>query len=286
MPASRTYSEDMNRRSFALPRVARGSFASLLGMLAAVATMPARIEAAELVKAKDGSGYFGYKDTPKLPWCGWLVHDPDRPGPKRVVPGPAGLPVPPPADAIVLFDGKDASAWQPLNDWKIEGGSLIAGNAKLSTREQFGDLQLHLEWQSPADYQGPWSNHGNNGVFLMGRYEIQIFDSNIEKIYPDGACGAIYGQTPPRFEATRAPGEWQTYDIVFIAPRFEGQRLVAPARVTVFLNGILVQHDEEIHGETGHRILPVYKDKVNTGPLAFGGHGCAIKFRDIWLRRL
>lgn len=244
------------------------------------------LAAAELVKAKDGSGYFGYKDTPKLPWCEWLVHDPDRPAPRRVEPGPAGAAVAPPADAIVLFSGNDASAWQALNDWKIADGCLVAGDAKLTTREKFGDIQLHLEWQSPANFQGPWSNQGNNGVFLMGLYEIQIFDSYNIKIYPDGACGAIYGQTPPRVEATRPPGQWQTYDIAFFAPRFAGEKLVSPGRVTVFLNGILVQHDEEIRGETGHRLLPVYKQKVRDGPLAFGGHGCPIRFRNIWLRRL
>jgi hypothetical protein len=163
---------------------------------------------------------------------------------------------------------------------------LISGNAKLATRENFGDIQLHLEWMSPADFKGPWSNQGNNGVFLMGLYEIQIFDSYHVKIYPDGACGAIYGQTPPLVEATRPPGQWQTYDIVFVAPRFAGGKLVAPARVTVHLNGILVQHDEPIHGETNHRKLPVYVQTSPTGPLAFGGHGCPIRFRNIWLRRL
>jgi hypothetical protein len=259
---------------------------SLLGVFLALGVLPAVAAPAELVKAKDGSGYFGYKDTPKLPWCEWLVHDPDRPAPKRVEPGPAGPPAPAPADAIVLFDGRDASAWQPLNDWKLEGGHIVAGKGKLTTREQFGDLQLHLEWLAPANFTGPWSDQGNNGVYLMNLYEIQIFDSYNVKLYPDGACGAIYGQTPPRVEATRPPGQWQTFDIVFIAPRFAAGKLVSPARVTVFLNGILVQHDEEIRGETGHRVLPVYRKQVDTGPLALGGHGCPVRFRNIWVRRL
>jgi hypothetical protein len=244
------------------------------------------VAGADLVKAKDGSGYFGYKDTPKLPWCEWLVHDPDRPAPKRVEPGPAAAAVTPPADAVVLFGGKDATAWLTPNDWKIEDGCLVAGDVKLTTHDQFGDIQLHLEWMSPANFNGPWSNQGNNGVFLMGRYEIQIFDSYNVKIYPDGACGAIYGQTPPRVEATRPPGQWQSYDIVFLAPRFVDGKLAKPARVTVFLNGILVHHDEEIRGDTGHRLLPTYKDKVSAGPLALGGHGCPVRFRNIWLRRL
>jgi hypothetical protein len=248
--------------------------------------LPGASPTRELIQARDGSGYFGYKDTPKLPWCEWLVHDPDRPAPKRVEPGPAGPPVPPPADALVLFSGTDAAAWQPLKDWKIEDGHLVAGNGKLTTREEFGDVQLHLEWLAPANFNGPWSDQGNNGVYLMGLYEIQIFDSYTLKIYPDGACGAIYGQTPPLVEATRPPGQWQTYDIVFFAPRFVGDELVQPARVSVFLNGILVQHNEEIRGETRHRALPAYTRKVSVGPLALGGHGCPIRFRNIWLRPL
>jgi hypothetical protein len=253
---------------------------------AIVALIPTAARAADLIQAKDGSGYFGYKDTPKLPWCEWLVHDPDRPAPRRVEPGPASPSAPAPADAVRLFSGTDATAWAALADWKIDDGTLVAGNAKLSTREQFGDIQLHLEWLSPAGFDGPWQNRGNNGVFLMGLYEIQIFDSSLVKIYPDGACGAIYGQTPPRVEASRAPGQWQSYDIVFFAPRFANGKLTAPARVTVLLNGVLVQHDEEIHGETGHRQLPAYKTISNTGPLTLGGHGCPIRFRNIWLRRL
>ena len=233
----------------------------------------------ELIQARNGSGYFGYKDTPKLPWCDWLVHDPDRPAPPRVDPGPAGPSVVPPADAVVLFSGRDASAWRSPNDWKAEGGHLVSGNVKLSSREEFGDIQLHLEWQSPANFPGPWSDQGNNGVFLMGLYEIQVFDSHSVKIYPDGACGAVYGQTPPRVEAARPAGQWQSYDIIFTAPRFEGERLVTPARVTVFLNGVLVQHETEIRGETGHRRLPAYTQKRGTGPVTLGGHGCPVRDR-------
>jgi hypothetical protein len=259
---------------------------SLARLAFAAALFAPAVHAADLIKAKDGSGYFGYKDTPKLPWCDWLVHDPDRPAPKRVEPGPAGAPVAAPADAIVLFSGRNASAWQAPHDWKVEDGHLIAGDKKLSSIEQFGDLQIHLEWMPPANFPGPWSNQGNNGVFLMGLYELQIFDSYNVKIYPDGATGAIYGQTPPRVEATRPPGQWQTYDILFFAPRFADGKLVAPARVTALLNGILVQHNEEIHGETGHRKLPAYTTKASTGPLSLGGHGCPIRFRNIWVRRL
>ena len=242
--------------------------------------------AADLAHAKDGSGVYGYTDTPKLPWCQWLVHDPDRPNPKRVDPGKPGPPAPVPADAIVLFDGKDTSQWEALGDWKIEDGCLVSGDSHFATKSSFGDIQLHLEYMGPAHFEGPWYNRGNNGVLLMGLFEIQIFDSFNEKIYPDGACAAIYGQTPPLVNVTRPPGEWQSFDIAFIAPKFDGEKLLSPARVTVFHNGVLVQLNEEIHGETGHRIVPEYKHHISKGPLAFGGHGCPVRFRNIWLREL
>jgi hypothetical protein len=258
----------------------------VLSLTAVLTLLRPAAHAAELVYAKDGSGVYGYKDTPRLPWCQWLVHDPDRPAPKRVDPGKPGPPSSVPADAIVLFDGKDLSKWEAPGDWRVTDGFLVSGNDHFATKESFGSIQLHVEWMGPAGFEGPWYNQGNNGVMLMGLYEIQIFDSSKEKIYPDGACGAIYGQTPPLLNVTRPPGEWQSYDIVFLAPKFEGDRLVAPARVTVFQNGVLIQLDEEIHGETGHRIIPEYKHRSSRGPLAFGGHGCPVRFRNIWLRPL
>lgn len=245
-----------------------------------------RLSAADLVHAKDGSGVYGYKDTPKLPWCEWLVHDPDRPAPKRVDPGKAGPPAAIPADAIVLFDGKDLTKWQGGEGWKLDGGEMVAGEGMFATRESFGDAQFHIEYMGPAHFEAPWYNRGNNGVMLMGLFEIQIFDSFNEKLYPDGQCAAIYGQTPPLVNVTRPPGEWQTFDIVFKAPKFQGEKLLSPARVTVFHNGVLVQYDEEIHGETGHRIIPEYKQKTSKGPLGLGGHGCPVRFRNIWVRPL
>jgi hypothetical protein len=249
--------------------------------LSALAHSPAQ----ELVKAKDGSGVIGYKDTPKLPWCDWLVHDPDRPAPRRVNPGPAGPPAPVPGDAIVLFDGTDATRWE-TSDWKLADGCLVSGDKVLRTKESFGDVQIHVEWMTPVGFEGPWYNRGNNGVLLMGLYEIQIFDSYNEKLYPDGQAAAIYGQTPPLVNVTRPPGEWQTYDIAFTAPVFEGDKLRQPGHVTLFHNGVLVQLNETIHGETVHRGVPEYKTKISKGPLAFGGHGCPVRFRNIWVRPL
>ena len=239
----------------------------------------------DLVKAKDGSGVVGYKDTPRLPWCEWLVHDPDRPAPRRIDPGPPGPPAPVPADAMVLFDGKDMNKWEP-SDWKLEDGCLVSGDKVLVSKPAFGDAQIHVEWMTPAGFGGPWYNRGNNGVLLMGLYEIQIFDSYNEKLYPDGQAAAIYGQTPPLVNVTRPPGQWQSYDIVFTAPVFEGGKLLRPARLTLFHNGVLAQCNEVIHGETAHREVPEYKTPISKGPLSLGGHGCPVRFRNIWVRNL
>ena len=238
-----------------------------------------------LVYARDGSGVFGYKNTPKLPWCDYLVHDPDRPAPKRVDPGPAPAPAPIPADAIVLFDGENLSQWLP-NQWQLKNGEIIAGKGSLTSKENFGDMQLHLEWMAPADWEGPWHNRGNNGVILMGSYEIQIFDSYNEKLYPDGQAAAVYAQTPPLVNATRKPGEWQSYDIVFKAPRYDGEKLIEAPRITMFHNGLLVHLSQEIYGETGHKVLPGNRRKVSSGPIILAGHDCPVRFRNIWLRKL
>jgi hypothetical protein len=241
--------------------------------------------AEELVHARDGSGVYGYRDTPKLPWCDYLVHDPDRPAPRRVDPGPAPAPEPPPSDAIVLFDGTDLTHWQPTQ-WQLVDGCIEAGTGNLTSRESFGDCQIHIEWMVPVNFEGPWYDRGNNGVLLMGLYEIQIFDSWNETIYPDGQAAAIYGQTPPLVNACRPPGEWQSYDILFTAPVFASGKLAQPARVTMFHNGVLVHLNDAIHGEVAHRILPEYKHQVGEGPLVFGGHGCPVRFRNMWVRRL
>jgi hypothetical protein len=243
------------------------------------------LAAGDLVHAKDGSGVYGYNDTPVLPWCGFRVHDPDRPVPPRVNPGPATAPAAAPSDAIVLFNGKDLSQWKQ-SDYKVVDGCIVAGDAQFATKESFSSFQLHLEWMAPPNFQGPWYNQGNNGVFLHGLYEIQVFDSYNEKIYPDGMAGAVYGQTPPLVNVCRKPGEWQSYDIVFKAPKFTVGKLTEPARVTVLHNGVLVQLNQEIYGETNHRILPEYKQQLTQGPIVLGGHHCPVRFRNIWLRKL
>jgi len=257
-----------------------------IGALSSLLLMLASASAADPVHARDGSGVYGYKDTPKLPWCDYLVHDCDRPAPKRITVGKAGLPQPAPSDAMILFDGRDLSAWEP-SDWRLVDGCLEAvGGSSLRSKASFGSYQLHLEWMAPAAVAAEWYNRGNNGVMLMGLYEIQIFDSWTEKIYPDGQAAAVYGQTPPLVNAMRPPGEWQVFDICFTPPVFEGETLLQPARVTMFHNGVLVHLNTPIYGETNHRVLPESKHRLTQGPLVLGGHHCPVRFRNIWLRPL
>ena len=243
----------------------------------------------KLIQAKDGSGVIGYKDTPVLPWCGFHVHDPDRPAPPKVTPGSPGTNEKAgnaPSDAIVLFDGGDLSKWKP-SDWKIENRELVAVSGNLTTNQAFGDCQLYLEWQVPDPPQGRMFDHGNNGVLLMGLFEIQIFDSYTDKLYPDGQAASVYGQIPPMVNACRKPGQWQSYDIVFFAPVFKNGKLERPARVTVLHNGLLVHHNQEIYGPTGHRILPKYDKPIpDKLPLSLSAHNNPVRFRNIWLRPL
>lgn len=245
----------------------------------------------KLVKAKDGSGIVGYKDTPILRWCGYRVHDPDRPAPPKVTPGqpsPQEKLGTAPSDAVVLFGGKDKdlSQWE-ASDWKTENGELIAVSGNLTTKEPFGDCQLHIEWMAPDPPQGGFWDRGNNGVMLMGLFEIQIYDSYTAKIYPDGQAAAIYGQTPPMVNACRKPGQWQRFDIVFFAPRFESGKLEKPGHVTVLHNGLLVHHNQEIYGPTGHRILPKYDKPIPEKlPLSLSAHNNPVRFRNIWIRSL
>lgn len=251
-------------------------------MLCAAATLSAQPKPGQ-VYAKDGSGVFGYKDTPVQPWSGYHVHDPDRPAPPKVNPGDASGP---PADAIVLFDGSDLSAWQE-STWKVENGYVEVEEGPLVSKREFGDIQLHLEWRSPNPPTGEVMNRGNSGVNLMGVFEIQIYDSYSIDLNPDGQAAAVYAQTPPLVNVTRPPGEWQTYDIVFFAPKFDGEKLVEKPRVTMFHNGVLVHHNQEIHGGVAHRRLPrPIEPGKTTGPLLLGGHHNPVRFRNIWVRPL
>lgn len=239
----------------------------------------------------------GYDDTPYLPGSKWRVHDGTRPQPRIITPGTASTPEQAgsaPSDAVVLFGGKDLSGWQSVKDkgpakWKIEQGyaEVVPGTGDIESREHFGDCQLHLEFACPSVVKGDSQGRGNSGVFLLGRYEIQVLDGYQNPTYADGITASIYGQYPPLVNACRAPGQWQSYDAVFIAPRFEGSKLVSPAFLTLFHNGILVHHRQEALGPTGHRNLSNYNDPhPSTGPLKLQDHGDLVRYRNIWYRPL
>lgn len=228
----------------------------------------------------------GYVDTPLIPGLPWRVHDDARPFPARVAPGPY-VEVLPPSDAVVLFDGRSLDAWDGAGEWEVKGGALVAGKGDLRTREPFGDVQLHVEWMAPPPVPGAKvSDRGNSGVFLLDRYEVQIFDNyQTNTIYADGLAGAIYGQHPPLVNASRAPGEWQTFDMVLTAPRFR-PGADTPGRVTVFHNGVLVQNDAVLLGGTKHRSLPDASPHPVPAPIRLQAHGSPVRFRNIWVRKL
>ena len=232
----------------------------------------------------------GYDDTPMLPGQPYRVHDSKRPAPRVVTPG-AGY-GDAPSDAVVLFDGSDLSKWQGREgdpQWKVENGymEVTPKTGDIQTKEGFGSIQLHLEFACPAEVKGNSQGRGNSGVFLMGGYEIQVLDGYDNPTYADGITGAIYGQFPPLVNATRPPGDWQTYDIIFEAPVYEGETLKSPAYLTVILNGILLHNRKEAMGPTGHKNLSSY-DKVHgpTGPLKLQDHGDLVRYRNIWIRNL
>lgn len=231
----------------------------------------------------------GYTDTPLLPGTQWHVHDPDRPPPAVVTPGTNGSA---PSDALVLFDGKSLAGWkkQGASDaagWKVENGyAEVNGTGSIETRASFGDCQLHVEWCTPAKVESESQGRGNSGVFMMGRYEIQVLDSFQNRTYADGQASALYGQYPPLANACRAPGEWQSYDIVFRAPRFENGKLAKPARATVFHNGVLTQDAQEFLGATQHRAVAEYAAHEAELPIALQDHGNPLRYRNIWIRKL
>jgi hypothetical protein len=191
----------------------------------------------------------------------------------------------PPSDAIVLFDGTDLSRWRGGDKWKIEDGVAIVGKGQITTNEEFGDCQLHIEWSAPTPPKGQGQGRGNSGVFMMGRYEVQVLDSYDNETYFDGQAAAIYKQTPPAANATRPPGEWNTYDIFWTAPRFEEDgSLKSPAVVTVMHNGVLVLNHFELLGDTPFNRPPEYKAHPPKGPISLQDHGNPMRFRNIWVR--
>lgn len=198
----------------------------------------------------------------------------------------------PPSDAIILFDGSDLSEWVGEKNnkaqWKIEKGymEVVKDAGNIRTKQEFGSCQLHIEWSTPLEITGNGQDRGNSGVYLMSRYEIQVLDSYNNQTYPTGMAAAIYGQNPPLVNASHAPGNWQSYDIIFHRPIFKDNRVVKPANVTVFQNGILVQDNFEIMGPTVFKKMPMYQVHPDKQPIMLQDHENPVRFRNIWIREL
>ena len=206
------------------------------------------------------------------------------PEPKVVTPGTENGP---PSDAIILFDGNDLKLWENGENWKLEDGYAIAQKSGISTKQSFGDIQLHLEFATPAEVKGSGQGRGNSGVYFMGAYELQILDSVDNPTYFDGQCAAIYKESPPMVNASRKPGEWQTYDVVFEAPKFAADgKVEKPAIMTVLHNGVLVQNHFHLTGHTFYDRPAAYTKHPEKLPLSLQFHGNPIRFRNIWVRTI
>jgi hypothetical protein len=208
------------------------------------------------------------------------------PEPKVIDPGPPGGP---PSDAVVLFDGHDLSKWVGGEAWEVRDGAATARRHSIRTKDTFGDCQLHVEFATPAEVKASekGQGRGNSGVFLMGKYEVQVLDSYENTTYFDGQCGAIYKQSPPMVNACRKPGEWQTYDILFEAARFGPDgKVQRPAYITVLQNGVVVQNHFEIQGDTAWDHAPAYTKTAEKGPIELQFHNNPVRFRNIWVREM
>ncbi len=193
----------------------------------------------------------------------------------------------PPSDAVVLFDGTSLSQWENGDAWLIEDGVAVPQQQDIQSKQHFGDIQLHVEWSAPTVIEGEGQGRGNSGVFLMGKYEVQVLDSWKNQTYFDGQAAGIYKQTPPMANAMRRPGEWNTYDIFFTAPTFRTNGdLNTPGYVTVVHNGVLVQNHFELMGPTNYTKAPHYEAHGETGPIRLQFHRDAVKYRNIWVREL
>ena len=239
----------------------------------------------------------GYSDTPVIPGSRWRVHDIDRPMPPVITPGTSSSQETtgtPPSDAIVLFDGSQLFNWRNRigedAEWSLVEGSameVVPRTGDIHTIQEFGSCQLHIEWRAPTEIYADSQGRGNSGVFLLGLYEIQVLDGYDNPTYADGVTAAIYGQYPPLVNACVAPGQWHTYDVVFETPKFAGDKLLQPAFMTVFHNGVLAHHHQEMQGPTKHRELADYSSVHGPkGPLVLQDHGDKVQFRNIWIREL
>jgi hypothetical protein len=244
------------------------------------------------------------KKEPPVQWVDtptgrWMVHDENRPAPPVVTPGVCGaqdIVAPPPADAVVLFDGKDLSKWSDTkgepSKWVIRDGVMesVKGAGYVRTKQEFGSVQLHVEFATPSTVIGSSQGRGNSGVFLQGKYEVQVLDSYENKTYPDGQCGALYGRAVPLVNASCKPGQWQTYDIIYHRPVFDAAgKVTRKAVFTVIHNGILIQDHVALDGGTdwvGPHTITEYSPHADKGPLMFQDHNNPVRFRNVWVREL
>jgi 3-keto-disaccharide hydrolase len=246
---------------------------------------------AVLALASGQSPQLGYDDTPMQPDGKWRIHDSKRPRPPVVTPG-SFVASPPPSDAIALLgSGSDLSQWRGDDGgaatWPMADGVLQTGKGMLRTKAEFGSVQLHVEFATPSKVIGDSQGRGNSGVFLAGVFEVQVLDSFENPTYADGQAAALYGQHPPLVNASRKPGEWQSYDIMFTAPRFSASnQLESPAMATVIHNGVLVQNAETFWGPTAHRKIDPYVPSNARGPLRLQDHGNPVRYRNIWIREI
>lgn len=284
----------LNRRTLATLATAVAVGAS--AWCAALTWAAAEPAATPAAASSDGTGRApeGFTDTPKQPDGKWHVHDPNRPRPPVVTPPERfSQGAQAPSDATVLFDGKDLSKWQGERGaepkWKVENGYMeTTRTGRLRTKDEFGDFQLHLEFATPEKVEGKGQGRGNNGLNIYGRYEIQILDSYQNETYADGMAGAIYGQTPPLVNASKPPGEWQTYDVIWEGPRWDADgKLTRKASVTVLHNGVVIHHKRELYGNTPYRGVGTYnRPHPPQGFLELYEHGNPVRFRNIWIRPL
>ena len=276
----------MPRPAALIPALMKTLRLSTLALLAFSASLA-------IADEKDGKPWpIGYSDTPPIfPGSKWKVHDIDRPRPEPVTPG--AKPGDAPADAVILFDGKDVSKFAGKDGaecpWKIENGELIVAGGDIWSKDSFGSCQFHIEWKTDPNTAGNSQKKGNSGIFFMDRYETQILDCHNNPTYADGMAGGVYGQTPPLVNAVRPAGEWQTYDILFTAARVADGKVVEPAYITTIINGIVVQNHTKILGPTHHKQATNYEGQCpEKAPLRLQDHKNSIpdRMRNIWVRPL
>jgi len=285
-----------SRRSFGRQMVAAGLAAAPL--IAQQGVPPSSAPGGSFPPPASGMRGMNPEGAP-IPGQKWKVHDATRPQPRRVTPGLPIVSAPPPSDAIILFDGRDFSKWTAAGPrgaaageprWKVENGYMetVPRGGSIATKEKFGDCQLHLEWTTlpPADPEMKGQMRGNSGVILMGHYEVQVLSSYDNPTYADGMAGAIYGLYPPMVNPARPDGEWNSYDIVFEAPQFDGSTVVKPAYLTLIFNGVLVHHRAQLLGNTAVLPLAQYRPHAPEEPLVLQGHAGVVRYRNIWIRRL